>query len=415
MTRPDTASALPDVREATCPACGYHVAVPFYEGGAQPLATLAWPRSAEEARGMERLPLDFVRCLGCGHIHNRSFDYANVPYSDKPNLMFNKGCAWSHFIRGIQENILSHLPERPTVVEIGYGDGSFLSSLAALRPAGRYVGFDPHGARCDSNLIDLRQEFFEPVRDLSALRPDIVVSRHVLEHMTNPLGFLQKISCIAATMRLDVLAYLEVPCIDRVLETGRASDFYYEHSSQFTTGSFTRMLESSFSSDADIGHGYDGEVIYGFARLGGSDNASLSLARDARAFCRATQESGERIRAQLDALHASGHRIAVWGGTGKGAAFMNRYGADAERFPIVVDSDYDKIGTHVPGTGQEIRSRDWLRNNRADVLIIPTQWRAFDILDEIEELGLAFESVLIEHDGRLVDVRHDSHPYRRAS
>jgi hypothetical protein len=29
-----------DVSVTTCPACGYHIAVLFYDGGRQPLATL---------------------------------------------------------------------------------------------------------------------------------------------------------------------------------------------------------------------------------------------------------------------------------------------------------------------------------------------------------------------------------------
>ncbi|MCA9018348.1 MAG: hypothetical protein KDA77_23705, partial [Planctomycetaceae bacterium] len=52
----------------TCPACGYHIAVQFYDGGLLPLTTLAWPQSCEEAQAMERLPHDFMRCVDCGHI-----------------------------------------------------------------------------------------------------------------------------------------------------------------------------------------------------------------------------------------------------------------------------------------------------------------------------------------------------------
>ena len=401
-----------DIRSATCLACGCHAAVPFFDGGAQPLATLAWPDSPEEARDLKRLPLAFVRCIECGHIYNSEFEYDEVPYSEKPNLMFNKGGLWSEFVRGIQSEILSRVPERPNVVEIGYGDGSFLSSLAALRPEGRYVGFDPHGGTGNSNLIRLRQELFDPVEHLISLRPDMLVSRHVLEHMNNPLGFLQKISCVAASMRISVLAYLEVPCIDRSLKSRRTTDFYYEHASQFTTGSFTRMLESSFSSVKEIGHGYDGEVIYGFVTLGERSPARLRHAEEAHDFNAASRRSAETIGSQLDELHATGQRIAIWGGTGKGAAFMNRYLVDAKRFPAVVDSDADKVGTYVPGTGQKIRSRNWLKKNPVDILIIPSQWRAGDIIDEIRGLGIVVGSVLIEHDGMLVDYHDYPHPYR---
>ena len=79
-----------DICQSVCPACGFQIAAPFFNGGAQPLATLAWPASHEAARSMPRLPVDFVRCVECGHVYNPAFDYAQVPYSDKPNLMFNQ-------------------------------------------------------------------------------------------------------------------------------------------------------------------------------------------------------------------------------------------------------------------------------------------------------------------------------------
>lgn len=102
----------------------------------------------------------------------------------------------------------------------------------------------------------------------------------------------------------------------------------------------------------------------------------------------------------------------IWGGTGKSAAFMCRYGVDGERFPWVVDSDIAKVGTFVPGTGQEIHFRDILKTCPADVVIIPPQWRAADILAEMEQAGIVVDMVLIEHKGQLVNFHRDEHPYR---
>jgi len=65
----------------------------------------------------------------------------------------------------------------------------------------------------------------------------------------------------------------------------------------------------------------------------------------------------------------------------------------------------------VPGTGQEIRSRDWLKDQPGSIIIIPPQWRALDIVLEMERAGLSFKQVLIEHDGALIDYFRDSHPY----
>ena len=78
----------------------------------------------------------------------------------------------------------------------------------------------------------------------------------------------------------------------------------------------------------------------------------------------------------------------------------------------MVDSDPEKVGTFVPGAGQTIELGDILTTAPADVVIIPTQWRAKDIVAEMERKGIRAERVLIEHDGRLTDFFQEPHPYR---
>jgi hypothetical protein len=164
------------------------------------------------------------------------------------------------------------------------------------------------------------------------------------------------------------------------------------------------MLQRCSASVEEIGHGYNGEVIYGLARLGQNGKRhQVSLAKASRAFLHATINGLTTIAEQLHELSISGKRIAIWGGTGKSAAFICRYGLDAKRFPIVVDSDPEKVGTFVPGTGQEIRFRDYLKEYQVDVIIIPPQWRADDILLEMKQVGITVGQVLIEEDGKLVD------------
>ena len=399
-----------EVIEAGCPACSYNVSVPFLSAQPQPLATLGWPASADDARAMKRLPADFVCCVQCGHVFNPDFSYAEVPYSEKPNRMFNRGSVWSGFLRDTHKAILSRLPEQPVVVEIGHGDGSFLAALADSLPAGQFIGFDPHGVSSDQAAIEFRPELFVPELHFAELEPDIVISRHVLEHLISPLSFLQRLSFAATSLGRKPLAYFETPCIDRVLETGRTVDFYYEHSSQFSTASFTRMLQSCDADILKIGHGYDREVVFAYVYLG-AGRGQLDIAAAAANFHRQSNAALRKIRGQLETLLDAGKSIVVWGGTGKSAAFIGRYALDARRFPVVVDSDPDKAGTYVPGTGQEIRFRDYLLENPADIILIPPQWRARDISYEIAETGIQVEKLLIEHDGRLIDFHEDEHPY----
>ncbi len=44
-------------------------------------------------------------------------------------------------------------------------------------------------------------------------------------------------------------------------------------------------------------------------------------------------------------------------------------------------------------------------------VIIPPQWRALDIILEMERAAISFKQVLIEHQGALIDYFAEAHPY----
>ena len=116
-----------------------------------------------------------------------------------------------------------------------------------------------------------------------------------------------------------------------------------------------------------------------------------------------TENIREGIVRELRAWHTTGLRIAIWEATGESAAFLEIHGLDAHRFPIVVDSDPAQAGRLVPGTGQVIRSPDWLLDNPVDIILIPCPWRAADIVRQIDAARIPYEGILIPHQGLLVD------------
>lgn len=382
------------LRTVTCPVCGHHVALSLFNG----------PHTLD-GHGPSRsgVELDVVRCVDCGHAFNADDEHAAVEHTDRPTRTFSGAPGWDEHVRAVRDEMLGRLPAVPVVIEIGHGDGQFLAALAEARPAGRYVGFDPQGVTdAPHAAVELRRERFVATRALADLTPHVIVARYVMEYLTQPLGLLHDLAFASASSGIQPVVYLEVPCVDRALETGRTFEFDHTHTSYFTTASFMRLLSRCGAVEQRIGHGYHKDVLYAFVRLG-RGQTQIQHARAVDTFRSSARESLGRLRRQLDALAVAHRSVAIWGGTGEAAAFIAQVGADARRFPIVVDADAGATGTRVPTTGQEIQSPDWLRAHPTDVVIIPASRHAREILREMAARDIRCDSVLIEDRGRLVD------------
>ena len=98
----------------------------------------------------------------------------------------------------------------------------------------------------------------------------------------------------------------------------------------------------------------------------------------------------DSIARELHAWLTTGLRIAIWGSSAESAAFLESHGLDVRRFLI-------------PGTGQVIRSPDWLLDRPVDIILIPCQFRAADIVRQIDDARVPYEGILIPQEGHLVD------------
>ena len=252
---------------AQCPVCHHGVAAPIFDGGLQTLATLGWPASSESARAMTRHPHDFVQCPQCTHIWNRSFTYEAIPYQNNPNRMYNRGGIWKGHLGATRDLLLNSLPAAATVVDIGCGEGHFVRGLSESRNGvGRFIGFDPNATDESGRGVEFHARYFDPLKDMRKFEPDAVVIRHVLEHLTDPTAFIQQLAWGATSLEKPVWLFAEVPCVDRVFETQRLADFFYEHPSHFTTQSFKVLMESA-GVVTELSHGYDGEVVFALVKL----------------------------------------------------------------------------------------------------------------------------------------------------
>jgi hypothetical protein len=349
--------------------------------------------------------LNFHICAFCGHVFNLDFDDTQVPYTEDSCHMFNSGRLWVDHIADVAKWVSDESASwgGKTAIDIGCGAGDFFVAMLKHLPNETFLGFEPG---IDADRIDafpVERDYFEPERDLKLHNPGLLCLRHVMEHLKNPREFLSEISYWSAVHKVYPLLYVEVPCFEKALHTHRVGDLIYEHVSHFTRSSFRALLNLSGFKAFDIRVLHDDEVICGLA-IPSCDQVRLHNAA-ATKFQEGVKATENNVRQTLDEVVASGRSIALWGGTGKSAGFINANNLDAKRFPIVVDSDESKCGKFVPGTGQEITHSTTLLQNPVDIIMITTRWRAADIYREIVRRQIPYTRVLYLNGNQISDYK----------
>jgi hypothetical protein len=136
---------------------------------------------------------------------------------------------------------------------------------------------------------------------------------------------------------------------------------------------------------------YDEEVVAGFFQ---PHNAALIQ------HYTTSQVFSKQAEASLRDVfgYPAQDNLVLWGGTGKSAAFINMFGF--RECETVVDSDSNKWGKYVPGTGQLIESPNFL-NEGPYTILVTTPWRIKDIVSEIKDRKINYSKILFLNEGKL--------------
>jgi hypothetical protein len=177
------------------------------------------------------------------------------------------------------------------------------------------------------------------------IRADAIVMRHTLEHIADPFAFLRNVRDANGGAGM---IYIEVPCLDWILEHKAWFDFFYEHVNYFRLGDFDRM----FGSVIESGRLFGGQYLYVFADLatlrdpamvGGAPPVSIP------------PELFDRIDSAVQPAHDARHQV-VWGGAAKGVMFAHHAQRRGIALDFAIDINPAKQGMYLAGTGLEVLS-----------------------------------------------------------
>jgi SAM-dependent methyltransferase len=292
------------VPRTVCPVCGGAKLADCLDRASVPVFQNALYASAAAARAAVTGRLAIRFCRACGFGFNAAFDADLVAYgADYENDQTLSGMFSAHVDR-MAENVLAAASgiSRPTILEVGCGQGYFLERLVNLAraPLGAALGFDPSFRGVAPAPLQIQARVFDRAAAEEIRAPiDIVVSRHVIEHIVEPVAFLESLRA-ALPGGNAVELFLETPCVDWILAGRVVQDFFYEHCSYFTAGSLAFCLERAGFAVEAVEHVFEGQYLWARARP-----APLSAA---------TPRAGSGQRAPSLALLALAERFA--GGSG---------------------------------------------------------------------------------------------------
>jgi SAM-dependent methyltransferase len=348
----------------------------------------------------ERAPwgrLSISACRLCGFAWNREFDPSLLVYDAGYDNTVPSAVMGAHY-----RDTATFLGERydlegGLVLDVGCGNGEFLQTLSRVIPGARGLGIDP-ALDSDRSLADGRVRLVKQVfsSDLVQEWPSLVVCRHVLEHIPDPLEFLASIHAAVARFGA-VPCFLEVPDLRWILANAAFQDFCYEHCNYFTADSLAETARRA-GLEPVAAHDAFGSQYLALEALSEPERPPLidgvartEVPEDLSAYA---ETESTRIAAARDRLRGykdEGCPIVVWGAATKGVLFTFLVDPDTSLIDLCVDVNPAKQGAFVPLTGHRIASPPELGerlSDRTPVVVVMNENYREEIRGACAQLGI---------------------------
>lgn len=345
-----------------CPVCESSQTATFLCREQVPVHQNLVMQDETSAVNIARGDLEMAVCSRCGFVYNKAFDLSRLSYG----AVYDNNQACSPAFRGHLDELVRYLVSDRDVrdsriVEVGCGDGSFLRRLVEAEGAGNSgYGFDPSYTgplvERDGRLRFVR-DYYSPeyADDIPA---DVVVCRHVIEHVPDPVSLLRAIRRALANSP-QARVFFETPDVGWILRNQVIWDFFYEHCSLFTPGSLTAAFENAGFEVESVRRVFGGQYIWLEATTARGSSATTET-RDqdgtallARRFAEAERALRQTWEDRVRNLAAEG-KVALWGAGAKGVTFAHLMDPQHTLVNCLVDLNPQKVGGYVPGTGHPI-------------------------------------------------------------
>jgi 2-polyprenyl-3-methyl-5-hydroxy-6-metoxy-1,4-benzoquinol methylase len=369
-------------RKEKCPVCESRLLTQFLSREQVPVHQNLVMKDQQSAIEITRGDLNLVLCGECGFAFNQSFEPSKLSYGEDYDNTQTCSFTFNEYLDGLVWQLLEEKGvQNSHILEIGCGKGLFLRKLVQAEGARNIgYGFDPSyiGPAVDlGGRLRFEKCFYGP--ECADVPADVVICRHVIEHVPEPLELLHTIRQ-ALTNAPNARVFFETPCVEWILRNQIIWDLFYEHCSYFTAESLTTAFEASGFRVTSVWRVFGRQYLWLEAAVSPEKPEVTrtlgSMVRLADQFAASESRLRKDWEAKIRELASEG-RIALWGAGAKGVTFANLLDPERERIACVVDLNPQKQGYYVPGTGHPIVSYEELADyNVTTAILMNPNYRA---------------------------------------
>lgn len=391
------------MKEILCPICGCcqteHVLtisnLPIFDN----ILCMSSADSIAAVRGTQAMTL----CHNCGFLFNSEFEPDKMTYGEEYHAERGFSPYYKKYLHHVVQWLESKvsIPDK-TVLEVACGSGEFLQEVLNYHPR-KCIGVDPSAKSSFSDRMDIYCSLFdEEFLAAHSKHIDILMNRHMVEHIQNPLAMLR---LFADALDYNSFLYLETPRLDWILANRVFYDFPYEHCSFFSDDLMKRMLLAAGFETIEEKHTYDGQYFSIIARKKSEQTPLASVSEEELQRIRSHLEEIERLinspgkrlalaflKAGIDYGNENG--IYLWGGSAKGVMCCNLL-----HVPIVacIDSNPFKQGKFIPGTGTPVIAPEKLNIEDAKIILVENDVYMNEIEVQAKQIKPGISVLSINH------------------
>ncbi|SEF17191.1 class I SAM-dependent methyltransferase [Jiangella alba] len=372
-----------------CLACGRDRLRPIADLGLTPVLNGVMFDDRDAARSAALGRLDLAGCPDCGHAVNVAFDPELIDYDAE----YDNSLHFSPTFQAYADDLAARLVETyglrgGVVVEIGSGKGDFLASITALT-GGTGVGYDP-STMPDREIpnVTLVSDYYRPGQDVEPY--DLLVCRHVLEHLEDPAAILRSLRAAAPP---DAVHYFEVPAAEFDFGPTGMWDFIYPHVSYFSAGSLHALMRRCGFEVVASGRSFAGQYAWVEVRAGSTDPVPADPAEHLALLADFAERHHEHVARWRDDIARHGERTVLWGAGSKGVSFLNA--VDPEGRLTVVDLNPRKWQRFLPGSGHRVIAPADLPGEQVATVLVTNPAYQREITGQLGELGVPAEVVAV--------------------